>query len=63
MGGLACGSEFMWIEWDANGGSVWKEGDHSRYFAKAGVMSRNEGEEGEGLLVWMVFLSLNAHPL
>ena len=27
-----------------------------KYFAKAGVMSRNEGEEGEGLFVWRVFL-------
>ena len=51
MGGLACGSEFIWIEWDANGGSVWKEGDHSRYSERAGVMSRNEGGEGEGLFV------------
>ena len=42
---------------------MWKEGDHSRYFAKAGVMSRNEGEEGEGLLVWMVFLNVKANLL
>ena len=26
-------------------------------------MSRNEGEEEEGLLVWMVFFSEKAHPL
>lgn len=26
-------------------------------------MSRNEGGEGEELLVWMVFLHLKAHPL
>ena len=63
MGGFACGSELMWIEWDANGGSVWKEGDHSRYLERRRVMSRNEGEEGEGLLVWTVFLYWKAHLL
>ena len=51
IGGFACDDGIMWIEWDANGGSVWKEGDHLKYFAKAGVMSRNEGEEGEGRFV------------
>lgn len=55
MGGFAYDDGIMWIEWDENGGSVWKEGDHSRYLERAGVMSRNEGEEEEGLLVWMVF--------
>ena len=28
-----------------------KERGYSRYFCKAGVMSRNDGEEGEGLFV------------
>ena len=51
MGGLACDDGIMWTECDANGGSVWKEGDHLRYSERAGVMSRNEGGEGEGLLV------------
>ena len=51
MGGFACDDGIMWIEWDENGGSVWKEGDHSRYFAKAGVISRNEGGEEEGLFL------------
>ena len=37
-----------------------KERGEERYFCKAGVMSRNEGEEGEGLFVWRVFLHLNA---
>ena len=63
MGGLACGSEFIWIEWDANGGSVWKEGDHSRYSERAGVMSRNEGEEGEELFVWMVLIQSKSRYL
>ena len=51
MGGFACDDGIMWIEWDANGGSVWKEGDNSRYLERAGVMSRNEGGEGEELFV------------
>ena len=54
MGGFRCDDGIMWTECDANGGSVWKEGDHLRYLERAGVMSRNEGEEGEGLFVWMV---------
>ena len=61
MGGFACGSELKWIEWDENGGSVWKEGDHLRYLERAGVMSRNEGGEGEGLFVWRVFLYWKAY--
>ena len=37
-----------------------KERGKERYCWRAGVMSRNEGGEGEILLVWMVFLRLNA---
>lgn len=51
IGGFACDDEIMWIEWDANGGSVWKEGDHSRHLERRRVMSRNEREEGEELFV------------
>ena len=32
-----------------------EERGYLTYFLRAGVMSRNEGEEEEGLLVWMVF--------
>ena len=32
-----------------------EERGKERYCWRAGVMSRNEGEEEEGLLVWMVF--------
>ena len=37
-----------------------KETMNWRYCWRAGVMSRNEGEEEEGLFVWMVLLCLNA---
>lgn len=37
-----------------------EERGYLRYCWRAGVMSRNEGEEGEGLFVWTVFLRLNA---
>ena len=37
-----------------------KERGKERYCWSAGVMSRNEGEEGETLFVWMVFLYLKA---
>ena len=37
-----------------------KETINWRYCWRAGVMSRNEGEEEEGLFVWMVLLCLNA---
>ena len=41
-----------------------KERGEERYFWRAGVMSRNEGEEGgEKLFVWMVFLYWNAYSL
>ena len=40
-----------------------KERGNERYRWRAGVMSRNEGEEGEGLLVWMVFLYWKASSL
>ena len=39
-----------------DGESCVKERGEERYCWRAGVMSRNEGEEGEELLVWMVFL-------
>ena len=38
-----------------DGESCVKERGKERYCCRAGVMSRNEGEEEEGLLVWMVF--------
>ena len=40
-----------------------EERGYLRYSRRAGVMSRNEGEEGEKLFVWIVFLYLNASPL
>ena len=40
-----------------------KERGEERYFWRAGVMSRNEGEEGEELLVWRVFFSEKAYLL
>ena len=40
-----------------DGESCVKERGEERYFWRAGVMSRNEGEEeGEELFVWMVFV-------
>ena len=45
--------------WDGNV----KETMNWRYSCRAGVMSRNEGEEEEGLLTLTVFLHLKAHPL
>ena len=40
-----------------------KERGEDRYCWRAGVMSRNEEEEGEELFVWMVFFSVKAHSL
>ena len=40
-----------------------KERGEERYFWRAGVMSRNEGEEGEGLFLRTVFLHLKAYSL
>ena len=40
-----------------------KERGEERYCWRAGVMSRNEGGEGEELFVWMVFLYWKAIPL
>ena len=40
-----------------------EERGKERYCWRAGVMSRDEGEEGEGLFVWTVFLHLKAYPL
>ena len=37
-----------------------KERGKERYSWRAGVMSRNEREEGEGLFMWMVFKHLKA---
>ena len=37
-----------------------KETMNWRYCWRAGVMSRNEGGEGEGLFVWMVFFLAKA---
>ena len=41
-----------------DGESCVEERGYLRYSLRAGVMSRNEGEEGEELFVWMVFLNL-----
>ena len=46
-----------------DGESCVKERGEERYCWRAGVMSRNEGEEEEELLVWMVFFSEKAHSL
>ena len=46
-----------------DGESCVEERGYLRYFLRAGVISRNEGEEGEELFVWMVFLHLKAHSL
>ena len=43
-----------------DGESCVKERGEERYCWRAGVMSRNEGEEEAELLVWMVFLYLKA---
>ena len=43
-----------------DGESCVKERGYLRYFLRAGVISRNEGEEEETLLVWMVSLNSNA---
>ena len=40
-----------------------EERGKERYCWRAGVMSRDEGEEEEGLFVWTVFLYLNAYFL
>ena len=40
-----------------------KERGEERYCWRAGVMSRNEGEEGETLFVWTAFLHWNAYSL
>ena len=40
-----------------------KEKGKEIYCCRAGVMSRNEREEGEELFVWMVFLCLKAYSL
>ena len=45
--------------WDENV----KETMNWRYCWRAGVMSRNEGEGGKGLFVWMVFFSVKAYLL
>ena len=43
-----------------DGESCVKERGEERYCRRAGVMSRNEGKEGEELFVWIVFFSLKA---
>ena len=43
-----------------DGESCVQERGYLIYFLRAGVMSRNEGEEEEELLVWMLFLYWNA---
>ena len=40
-----------------------KEKGEDRYCWRAGVMSRNEGEEEEGLFVWAVFFFVKAYLL
>ena len=44
-------------------GECVKEKGEDRYCWRAGVMSRNEGEEEEGLFVWTVFFFEKAHPM
>ena len=39
-----------------DGESCMKEREKERYCWRAGVISRNEGEEGEILFVWVFFL-------
>ena len=46
-----------------DGESCVEERGYLRYFLRAGVMSRNEEEEGEILFVWIVFLYWNAFVL
>ena len=46
-----------------DGESCVEERGKERYCWRAGVMSRNEGEEGEILFVWMVFFHWNARLL
>ena len=46
-----------------DGESCVKERGYLRYFWRAGVMSRNEGEEGEGTLRVNGFLVLECIPL
>ena len=46
-----------------DGESCVKERGYLTYCWRAGVMSRNEGEEEEELLVWRIFFSEKAHPL
>ena len=45
-----------------DGESCVKERGKERHSWRAGVISRNEGEEEEGLFVWRVFFSEKAHP-
>ena len=40
-----------------------KERGEERYCWRAGVMSRDEGEEGEILFVWMVSIPVKAYSL
>ena len=47
-------------ETDCENGECVKERREERYCCRAGVMSRNEGEEEEILFVWTVFLCLKA---
>ena len=46
-----------------DGESCVKERGYLTYCWRAGVMSRNEEEEGEELFVWMVFFFQKAPPL
>ena len=46
-----------------DGESCVEERGKERYCWRAGVMSRDEGEEEEELFVWTVFLYLNAYFL
>ena len=39
-----------------DGESCVEEREKEKYSERAGVMSRNEGEEGEELFVWRVFV-------
>ena len=51
------GDDWNWHRWR----KYVEERGKERYCWRAGVISRNEGEEGEGLFVWAVSLYLKAH--
>ena len=63
MLGVRIVNESLKGETDCENRECVKERREERYCCRAGVMSRNEGEEEEELFVWTVFLLVNAHSL